>query len=564
MTRPSSELPLKVHDDPWATHTVFNQVPPLESENLFNADIALAEAVKCFGGSWGLDDLAAYGALAGGPLWQAGIDANRYPPELETHDSMGNRVDHVRFHPAYHQLLEAAIGHGLHSLSWLRPGPGAHVVRSALMYLHNQAEAGTMCPVTMTHASIPVLRQTPELAKVWVPRILTGTYDPRFIPPERKAGLTIGMGMTEKQGGSDVRSNTTHATPMGHSGHAEPYRITGHKWFLSAPMSDAFLVLARTDAGPGCFLMPRWRPDGTLNAIRIQRLKDKLGNRSNASAEVEFQDAWAWMLGEEGRGIATIIEMVAQTRLDCLIGSAALMRQAVVQAVHHANYRQAFGRRLVEQPLMQTVLADLALESEAAILLGLRVAHAMDRSAANPQEAMLARVVSAIGKYWVCKRAPGHVYEAMECLGGGGYIEQSIMPRLYREAPVNAIWEGSGNIQCLDVLRAFQRSPDALEALRRELNAARGADSAYDHHLERIDRLLNGNRDTLQARARQLVEWLALGLQASLLHRFGRAEVAFAFSAMRLREPHFCYGAAESTATAILIKRALADRSIDP
>ncbi|SEO51477.1 isovaleryl-CoA dehydrogenase [Aquisalimonas asiatica] len=517
----------------WKTHDVTNQPPPFEGRNLYAADTVLRDAVHREGGSWGEDQLHQYGERVGGALWEAGFDANRNPPELHTHDRYGHRVDQVTFHPAYHQLMDAAIGNGLHALSWDQDGVGAQVVRSALMYLHNQAESGTMCPVTMTHAAVPALRHQPDVARIWEPRILSRQYDARFLPPEQKTGVTLGMGMTEKQGGSDVRANTTQAIPVGAEGPGRDYELIGHKWFFSAPMSDAFLVLAQSRGGLSCFLLPRWCPDGSVNAIRIQRLKDKLGNRSNASSEVEFLNAHAVMVGEEGRGVATIIDMVAQTRLDCMIGSGSLMRHGLAHAMHHCAHRKAFGSTLLKQPLMRNVLADLALEVEGATALTFRVAAALDRQQDDPAEAAFARIATALGKYWICKRAAGHITEAQECLGGAGYVEEHVLPRLYREAPVNAIWEGSGNIQCLDVLRAMQKSPETVQVVMDELRQARGENRHLDAAIQRIESRLGGNAE-LPMEARVLVEDLVLALQGGLLVRAGRQAVADAFCAARL------------------------------
>ncbi|MDN3518584.1 isovaleryl-CoA dehydrogenase [Aquisalimonas lutea] len=542
----------------WTTHTVVNQPTPFEGRNLYLTDQVLREAVQREGGSWGEDRLAAYGDRAGGELWEAGFDANRNPPELRSHDRYGHRIDQVRFHPAYHQLMEAALGAEIHALSWRQPGPGSQVVRSALMYLHNQAESGTMCPVTMTHAGIPALRHQPELARIWEPRILSNRYDGRFLPPEQKTGVTLGMGMTEKQGGSDVRANTTSALALGAEGPGRDYELVGHKWFFSAPMSDAFLVLAQSRGGLSCFLLPRWRPDGTVNAIRIQRLKDKLGNRSNASSEVEFENAYAVMVGEEGRGVPTIIDMVAQTRLDCMIGSTSLMRHGLAHAVHHCAGRSAFGGLLLEQPLMRNVLADLALEVEGAVALTFRVASALDRAPDDPRERAFARIATALGKYWICKRAAGHITESQECLGGAGYVEEHVLPRLYREAPVNAIWEGSGNVQCLDVLRAMQKSPETVDAVFAELERSRGANRHLDAAVERIRRRLDGDAE-LPLEARLLVEDLTLALQGGLLVRGGSDAVADAFCTARLGpERTLLYGGLSAAADVdTLVNRAM-------
>jgi putative acyl-CoA dehydrogenase len=519
------------------THEVFNQAPPLENVNFYAQDIPLREAVAREGGAWGEPRLMHYGEIAGSELIPLGFQANINRPVLKTHDRYGHRIDEVEFHPAYHRLMQAAIEHEIPTLPWREPKPGAHVVSHALGYLHSQVEAGTGCPLTMTYACIPALRHQPDVAAAWEARILSTEYDPRCIPAEQKKGVTIGMGMTEKQGGSDVRSNTTKAYALGAGGPGQPYALTGHKWFFSAPMCDAFLVLAQAERGLSCFLLPRWRPDGTRNAIYIQRLKDKLGNWSNASSEVEFQQAWAVMVGEEGRGVPTIIEMVAHTRLDCMSGSAALMRQALTQAIHHCAHRSTFGRLLIDQPLMQNVLADLALESEAALVLMLRVARAFDESARDPQAEPFARIATGVGKYWICKRTPMMINEAQECLGGAGYVEETILPRLYREAPLNSIWEGSGNIQCLDVLRAMSREPASLEAFFGELEPARGGHPLFDAAVadlrDEFTRMAG-----MESRARRVVEKMALALQAALLLRGGNRVVADALCASRLAGSH--------------------------
>ena len=512
----------------FATHTVTNQAPPLEPSNLYAGDTALREAVARFDGAWGDSDCQTYGALAGDELMAAGFAANEHPPRLKTHDRYGHRIDAVEFHPAYHRLMDAAISHGIPSRPWADPKPGAQVVRAAMSYLHTQAEAGTGCPLTMTYAAVPALRHDPDIAAQWVPKITSRVYDPRRVPWTEKAGVTIGMGMTEKQGGSDVRSNTTTAEADG-----EGVRLVGHKWFFSAPMCDAFLVLAQGEGGLSCYLMPRFAPDGQANAFRIQRLKDKLGDRANASSEVEFFGAWAQPLGAPGRGVQTIMDMVMHTRLDCMIGSSGLMRQALAQALHHCRHRQAFGKTLIEN-----VLADLAVESEAALLLTLRLARALDSvQAGDATQAALARLLTAVGKYWVCKRTPMMINEAQECLGGAGFVEESILPRLYRQAPLNSIWEGSGNIQCLDVLRAAKREPDAVAAVVAELDAARGADARLD---AAIDTAKAGFADTedLEFRARRVVENLAVALQGALLVGGSDAAVSDAYCASRLAGDH--------------------------
>ncbi|PKH70234.1 isovaleryl-CoA dehydrogenase [Stenotrophomonas sp. Betaine-02u-21] len=537
------------------THEVSNQPLPLPACNVWSSDAPLREAVERNGGAWASEHLAAHGALAGGELVELGELANRHKPVLHGFDRYGRRTDHVEFHPAYHEIMRRAMRGQVHSFSWRHPErAGAHVVRAALMYLNSQPEAGTGCPLTMTHAAIPALRHAPAIAEDWIPRLLASEYDPRTLPAEQKTACTIGMGMTEKQGGSDVRQNSTRA-------HLQPdgsYELVGHKFFFSAPMCDAHLVLAQADGGLSCFLLPRVLPDGTLNAVRIQRLKDKLGDWSNASSEVEFLGATAHRVGAEGRGVATILEMVALTRLDCLLGSAAGMRQALVQALHHVRQRSAFGHLLVDQPLMRNVLADLALESEAAVALAMRVARAVDASPRDPQEAAFARVATAIGKYWVCKRTPAFVNEAQECLGGIGYVEENILPRLYRQAPLNSIWEGSGNVQCLDVLRAFHREPETRDALLAELQRARGAHALYDAQLGWLARAL-GDAGSLQARTRLVVERVALLLQASLLLRHGDAAIADSFCRARLGEDRgSVYGTLDAQAPlSVLIERAM-------
>jgi len=525
------------------THTVFNQPPPLENDHPYEQDFALQEALHREGGGWAEDRIREYADLTGSATMIAqGFQANENPPVLRTHDRFGNRIDWVDYHPAYHQLMTTAVAHGMHSLPWIKPQAGAHVARAALEYLHAQVEAGTCCPLTMTFACIPAIRQQPNIAQVWEPLITTEHYDPRNVPITQKQGATIGMAMTEKQGGTDVRANTTRAYPTGDTGPGEAYELVGHKWFCSAPISDAFLVLAQTERGLSCFLLPRWQPDGSRNAFSIQRLKNKLGNVSNASSEVEFRGAYALMLGEEGRGVPTIIEMVALTRFDCMVGSAGLMRQAVIQVAHHITHRSVFGKPLVDQPLMQNVVADLVLEAEAALVLAMRVGRALDQAAAQDTERHLARLLTAIGKYWICKRAPGHINEAQECLGGAGYVEESILPRLYREAPVNSIWEGSGNVQCLDVLRALAREPAIWDVCLAEIKAAQGADLYLDQMIVALENEF-GYSKNLEYGARRIVEKMALALQASLLVRAGNSTVADAFCASRLSdEKRVVYG----------------------
>ncbi|UHQ24797.1 acyl-CoA dehydrogenase family protein [Lysobacter sp. 5GHs7-4] len=501
-----SELP------PFATHTVQNQPPPFAPRDLWRDDQALRDAVAREGGGDHAAHLARYAALAGDALYALSFDAHRDRPRLRSHDRYGQRIDLVEFHPHYHALMQAAIEHGVAGYSWHAGGPGAHVARAALSYLHHQVEPGTSCPLTMTHAAVPVLRHAPALAE-WARKAAAPHYDGRDLPMREKAGVTLGMGMTEKQGGSDVRANQTVATPLS----GDEYRLVGHKWFFSAPMSDAFLVLAQAPAGLSCFLLPRWRPGGTRNALRLMRLKDKLGDWSNASSEVEFEGAWAQRIGDEGRGVATIIEMVMLTRLDCMLGSAAEMRMALAQALHHTRHRHAFGKALVEHALMRNVLADLAIEAEAALQFSLRVARAVDRAPHDPAEAAYARIATAVGKYWICKRAPAFVNEAQECLGGAGYVEESMLPRLYRQAPLNSIWEGSGNIQCLDVLRALAREPEAGRAVLDELRRSRGRVAALDARIVELELALQGSARIEESQARLWVERLALALQAAVL-----------------------------------------------
>ncbi|MER5634838.1 acyl-CoA dehydrogenase family protein [Streptomyces nitrosporeus] len=512
------------------THTVTNQVPPLVGYDVFAADRVLAEAVGRHLEPGLLDEarreLGELGRAAGSAQAQAwGGQANEYPPKLRTHDRYGHRLDEVEFHPAWHRLLGHAVSAGLTD-AWGRPG--GHVRRAAGFLVWTQAEAGHGCPLSMTHAAVPALRTDPVLAAEWEPLLTSHVYEEGLRPAREKPGVIFGMGMTEKQGGTDVRANTTRAEPLSVDGE---YLLTGHKWFCSAPMSDGFLVLAQAPGGLSCFLVPRVLADGARNVFAIQRLKDKLGNRSNASAEVEFDGTWARRVGEEGRGVRTIIEMVAATRLDCVLGSAALMRQAVAQAVHHSAYRSAFGGLLIEKPLMRNVLADLAVESEAATTLGLRLAAAYD--ADTEQERAFLRIAVPVAKYWVTKRCSAVVGEALECLGGNGYVEESGMPRLLREAPLNSIWEGSGNVQALDVLRAIGREPRALDAFLQEVGEARGA----DHRLDAAVRdLLTDLADlgSAETRARRLAERMALVLQGSLLLRWAPAGVADAFCASRL------------------------------
>jgi putative acyl-CoA dehydrogenase len=523
-----------------------NQVPPLTDYNLFLSDRTLVQAVEREGAGWAHEQISELGLLLGSEEAQRwGFEANENKPVLHTHDRVGNRRDEVVFHPAWHSLMRTSVENRLHCLPWEKPAAargGAHIARAALMMLTVQNEAGHTCPISMTFSAVAALRAEPELARDWEPRILSSSYDPQFAPPQQKSGVLLGMGMTEKQGGSDVRANTSRAERIGSS---REYLITGHKWFCSAPMCDAFLVLAQAPKGLSCFLLPRWTPTGERNHFHIQRLKDKLGNRSNASSEVEFSQAWAHLVGEEGRGIQTIIEMVNHTRLDCSIAAAGLMRQALVQAVHHARHRHAFGKLLIDQPLMRNVLADLAIESEAATLLMVRLAHSFDARESSERERAFCRIATAIAKYWLCKRSPVHVGEALECLGGNGYVEESIMPRLYREAPLYSIWEGSGNVMCLDVLRALTKDPATLEALLAELQTTAGADKRLDAYVTSIQEKFSAKAGNGSPQgsgndyaARELTEKLALALQASLVIRHSVPAVADAFIASRLAGQH--------------------------
>jgi putative acyl-CoA dehydrogenase len=517
-----------------STHEVFNQPPPLENYNLFVQDSALVEAVRREEAGWAEESLRELGQLAGTPEainW--GFEANRYTPVLRTHDRYGHRIDEVEFHPSWHRLMETATRFGIHASPWRENRAGAHVARAAAMYLWSQVEAGHTCPISMTYAGLPVIRHQPEAARLWESRLTSLSYNPELQPAGGKTSALCGMAMTEKQGGSDVRANTTRAEPLGVSDLGREYAITGHKWFCSAPMCDVFLVLAQAPGGLSCFLLPRILPDGTRNNFFIQRLKDKLGNRSNASSEIEFDNAWAIMLGQEGRGVPTIIEMVNYTRLDCILGSASLMRQAVSQAIHHTAHRRAFGRDLIDQPLMQNVLADLALEAEAALVLAMRVARACDRAGVSEHESRFKRIGTAVGKYWITKRAPTLAAEALECLGGSGYVEESIMPRLYREAPLNSVWEGSGNVNSLDVLRAMAKEPETVEAFFAELARAADINPNFDAAVERLKQEL-ANRDQIEIRARRVVEQMALTLQGALLLRYSPPALAEAFCVSRL------------------------------
>ncbi|WP_431678353.1 acyl-CoA dehydrogenase family protein [Kitasatospora sp. KL5] len=537
------------------THEVTNQVPDPYGHDVA-ADPALLDGLQRAGAGWAEDELHELGRLAGSEqadTW--GRLANENPPVLRTHDRYGHRIDEVEFHPYWHELMGTAVRYGLHAAPWADDRPGAHTARAAKFYVWGQVEAGHTCPISMTYAAVPALRATPALAESYEPLLAAREYDFGLREPLTKRGLIAGMSMTEKQGGSDVRANTTTAVP-----HADgTYRLTGHKWFTSAPMSDVFLTLAQAPGGLSCFLLPRVLPDGSRNPIRLQRLKDKLGNKSNASAEIEYEGATGWLVGEEGRGVPTIIEMVNMTRLDCTIGAASGMRYGTVRALHHATHRRAFGAALVDQPLMRNVLADLVVESEAATTVAMRLAAATDAAlAGDQQEAMLRRLGLAVSKYWVCKRGPVHAAEALECLGGNGYVEESGMPRLYREAPLVSIWEGSGNVAALDALRAMARHPASVEAFLAELDAAAGADRRLDAATAALRKQL-GDLTDLEYRTRRLVESMALALQGSLLVRYGDPAVADAFCASRLGGDH---GAAfgtlpTGTDTAAILERAV-------
>lgn len=531
-TRIAAETSLETHD-------VFNQSPPLEDYNLFASDRVLQESVAREGGEGARESLLAFGEKIGrAGVLDLGRQANSYLPVLKSFDRFGRRQDRVEFHPSYHELMALSVAQGIHASPWEaaargeKPGPGANAARQAALYMMVQVEPGHMCPITMTNASVPALLFQPSLADKWLPKITSRQYDASFAPMSEKSGVTLGMGMTEKQGGTDVRANTTTAEPAGSGGPGEEYLITGHKWFFSAPMCDAFLVLAQAPGGLSCFLMPRFLPDGSLNAIHIQRLKEKVGNRSNASSEVEFMRAHGWLIGEEGRGVRNIIEMATFTRLDCAVSSAGMMRQSLAQALHHCTHRRVFQKHLIDQPLMQNVLADLSLEVEASTALAFRVTRAFDKAGEDEAEAGYRRIMTPVAKYWNCKRAPGFAFEAMECLGGNGYVEEGVSGRLYREMPVNAIWEGSGNVMCLDVLRAMGREPEALDVVFAEFNAARGINAHYD---AAFAKLKDGFADigTLEPRARRVVEEMAKLAAAALLLKYAPSEVSDTYCASR-------------------------------
>jgi putative acyl-CoA dehydrogenase len=515
------------------THAVFNQPRVLENYNAYETDTALRQGVRRHGAGWAQAGLSAHGARTGSAeVIDWGFSANACKPRFDSHDRQGYRLDVVKYHDAYHQLMRMALEEGFHSSPWTHPGPGAHVARAAKCYLQYQVDPGHTCPLTMTFAAVPPIKRTPRIAEKWLPRIMARGYDPRNVPYTEKAAVTIGMGMTEKQGGSDVRTNTTRAHPVKAAGPGEVYALVGHKWFTSAPMCDAFLILAQTDGGLSCFLVPRWREDGSKNPIQIQRLKNKMGNVSNASSEIELRGALGWMIGEEGRGVKAIIEMVALTRFDCMTGSCAGQRQVTAQAINHAMGRTVFGKLLIDQPLMQNVLADLQLEVEGSLAFCLRMAEALDNQD-KAHEKLLLRLGLPAGKYWICKRTPLHAYEAMECFGGNGVVEDFVMARFYREAPVNAIWEGSGNVQALDMLRALKNTPAVLDVWFTELDRSLGAHPKLDKAIAHLKNEFVDMRDA-QYRSRRVVDQLALTMQAHLLVQAGSSAVAEGFIASRL------------------------------
>lgn len=546
--------------DGYATHEVMNQATPLAGHNAFTGDRLLTEIAARERAGWANGLLAEAGAtVASARVAELAREANRHTPELRTHDRFGHRIDEIAFHPAWHELMSMAIGHGTHSLAWTAARPGAHVARGVLSYLWNQGESGICCPLGMTYSAIPALRLQPDLAAVWEPFVVSTHYDATPAPMQRKAGGTVGMTLTEKQAGSDLRATQTTARPAGTKrGPGEAYLIDGHKWFFSAPQSDLFVTLAQTDRGLSCFLLPGWLPDGTRNRLLIQRLKDKCGNKSNASSEIEYRGALGWLVGEEGQGIKVALAMTHLTRLDFAIGSAGLMRRAVSEAIHHVTSRRAFQKRLIDQPLMQNVVADLALEVEAATLLAFRLARAVDDEQAGDADAgLLVRIGTPVGKFWNCKRAVGVVHEALECHGGNGFIEEGPMARLYREAPLNGIWEGSGNIIALDVLRAAARSPDSVPAFIAELRKAKGGDRRLDRMVERLQDELGSAREP-EARGRRIVERMAIALQASLLIRHSPQALADAFCVTRLGGDQ---GAVYGSLPAGLDQRAIVERA---
>jgi putative acyl-CoA dehydrogenase len=524
-----------------------NQPPVLADYNLFSSDQALKEACEHNGASWNNEHAEDFGLLLGSSETLAlGDAANKNTPVLKTHDRFGNRLDAVEVYPSYHELMRISIENRVHSLAWESDRSGSYAARSVLAFMKQQVDEGTSCPVTMTFAAVPTLKIEPDVADEWLPLLMTNEYDQRFIPAKEKRGITIGMAMTEPQGGSDVRSNSTFAEKLAGTGE---YSITGRKWFCSAPMSDAFLVLAQTEPGLSCFLVPRFKPGGTKNAVHLLRLKDKLGNRSNASSEVEFHGAFGRIIGEEGRGVANIMEMVRHTRLDCAVGSAGTLRRALAEVIHHCSYRTAFGKLLIDQPLMQNLLADLALESEAATALAFRLARGFDESRSESQARLFTRAATAIGKFWICKRAVFAVGEAIEVLGGNGYVEESVLPRLYRDIPVNSIWEGSGNVQCLDVLRSMKKEPESIEAVMSELNGARGLSGVYDNFITSLPEEFTAAQDP-EYNARRIVEKTGLALQAAALLRCTPGFVAEAFCNSRLANRYLGFGTLEGGSNA--------------
>ncbi|CAM5999232.1 unnamed protein product [Sphagnum balticum] len=521
------------HPPRFKTHEVSNQSQPLVDYNLFTTNLALQEAVEREGAGWAAPALKDYGALLGSEeMVENGRLANKYPPQLQLFDRFGNRRDEVDFHPAWHAMMSTAVAQGLHASPWAHPKEGAHVARAAAVMMHVQIEAGSQCPITMTYGSVPTISKRQDIADIWLPKIFSSTYDQRLVPVNMKKGALIGMGMTEKQGGSDVRSNTTTAKLI--AGSNGEYEIVGHKWFLSAPMCDAFLVLAQAPKGLSCFFMPRFLPEGSKNAIHIQRLKEKLGNSANASSEVEFHGARAWLIGEEGRGVSTIIDMANYTRLDCAVASAGLMVQVVAQAINHASSRESFQNKLIAQPLMQNVLADLVLEIEGAQALAMRVARGFDRQD-EESESIFRRVLTPTAKYWICKRGATVAAETMEVMGGNGYVEEGPMVRIYKEMPLNSIWEGSGNIMCLDMLRAFGKTQDTLEVVRKEWVQATGSNASLDKYAALLETdILQAQNEIVESQARRLTERLALCVSAALLVRHAPSYVADAFCASRL------------------------------
>lgn len=537
-----------------ATHMVTNQPPPFEDLNLFEADAGLKDALAKNGGGAHAERLSSFGARCGSAeVVEWARQANANTPQLKSFDRYGHRLDEVEFHPAYHALMDLGLSSGYAAVAW-NDKEGSHAAHAAMVYLQAGLEAGVGCPMTMTYAAVPALRHAPSVAEEWVPRLTAGAYDQRFIPASEKKSATMGMAMTEKQGGSDIRANTTRAVHTG----GDEYELTGHKWFCSAPMCDAFLTLAQTDAGMTCFLVPRWRPDGTRNAFHIMRLKDKLGDRANASSEIEYHGAYARRVGEEGRGVRTIIDMVQHTRLDCVAGSAGGMRAALAHALWHTEHRTAFQKKLIDQPAMAAVLADLSLEVEAATALSMRIAHAFDKTPTDEHEAAFMRLATPLAKYWVCKRQPGVIYEALECHGGAGFVEEGPMPRLFRQSPLNAIWEGSGNVIALDILRALAREPDSLEAVRTEITSAKGGNTHLDNHIAKLDDWLKPGALN-ESSARAFAEDMALALQAAALSQSAPSTVFEGFCNARLdaNNRSYIYGAM----TAKIDARAIIERA---